>query len=124
MNGLVEDGSGDLWLYMQCGLVEIARSDLQRWWAQPNVRLQPKVLNVFDGFQSGNRAPFESKAVRTLDGRLWFANAAVAQMIDPSHLARNLIPPPVHVEQITADRKGHSLQGDVHSSCPHARCGN
>ena len=113
VNGLVEDGSGALWLYMQCGLVEIARRDLQRWWAQPNVSLQPRVFDVFDGFQSGNRAPFESKAVRTLDGRLWFANAAVVQMIDPSHLARNLIAPPVHVEQIIADRKGHSLQGDV-----------
>ncbi len=113
VNGLVEDGSGALWLYMQCGLVEIARSDLQRWWAQPNVSLQPRVFDVFDGFQRGNRAPFESKAVRTLDGRLWFANAAVAQMIDPSHLARNLIAPPVHVEQVIADRKGHSLQGDV-----------
>jgi signal transduction histidine kinase/ligand-binding sensor domain-containing protein len=113
VNGLVEDGSGALWLYMQCGLVEIPRSDLQRWWAQPNVSLQPKEFDVFDGFQSGNRAPFESKAVRTLDGRLWFANAAVAQMIDPSHLARNLIAPAVHVEQVIADRKGHSLQGDV-----------
>ncbi len=113
VNGLVEDTSGDLWLYMQCGLAEITRSDLQKWWAQPNVNLQPKVLDVFDGFQSGNRAPFESQAVRTLDGRLWFANAAVAQMIDPSHLARNLIAPTVHVEQIIADRKGHSLRGEV-----------
>ena len=113
VNGLVEDTSGDLWLYMQCGLAEITRSDLQRWWAQPNVSLQPKVFDVFDGFQSGNRAPFESKAVRTLDGRLWFANAAVAQMIDPSHLARNLIAPTVHVEQIIADRQGRSLRGEV-----------
>ena len=113
VNGLVEDTSGDLWLYMQCGLAKITRSDLQKWWAQPNVNLQPKVLDVFDGFQSGNRAPFESQAVRTLDGRLWFANAAVAQMIDPSHLARNLIAPTVHVEQIIADRKGHSLRGEV-----------
>ena len=113
VNGLVEDTSGDLWLYMQCGLAEITRSDLQKWWAQPNVNLQPKVFDVFDGFQSGNRAPFESQAVRTLDGRLWFANAAVAQMIDPSHLARNLIAPTVHVEQIIADRKGHSLRGEV-----------
>jgi PAS domain S-box-containing protein len=113
VNGLVEDGSGALWLYMQCGLVEIPRSDLQRWWAQPNASLQPKVFDVFDGFQSGNRAPFESKAVRTLDGSLWFTNASVAQMIDPPHLTRNLIPPPVHMEQITADRKRYSPHGDV-----------
>ena len=114
VNGLAEDGSGAVWLYMQCGLVEIARTDLQRWWAEPDVRFQPRVFDVFDGFQSGNRAPFESKAVRTQDGRLWFANAAVLQMIDATHLAGNLIAPPVHVEQVIADRKSYSALGDVH----------
>jgi PAS domain S-box-containing protein len=109
----VKDDSDVLWLYMQCGLVEIARSDLQRWWAEPNVKLQPRVFDVFDGFQGGNRAAFESKAVRAVDGRLWFANAFVAQTIDPAHLARNVIAPAVHVEQVIADRKSHSLQGEV-----------
>jgi PAS domain S-box-containing protein len=113
VNGIVEDGSGALWLYMQCGLVEVAKADLQRWWAQPNVSLQPRVFDVFDGLQPGNRAPFESKAARTKDGRLWFANAAVAQMIDPAHLALNLIVPAVHVERLIADRNGYSPQGDV-----------
>ena len=113
VNSLVEDASGDLWLYMQCGLVEIARSDLQRWWAQANVKLQPRVFDVFDGFQRWISYHFESKAVRTLDGRLWFANGSVVQMIDPAHLARNLIPPPVHVEQVIADHKLYSPQGDV-----------
>jgi signal transduction histidine kinase/ligand-binding sensor domain-containing protein len=113
VNGLVEDDSGALWLYMQCGLVEITRSDLQRWWTQPDVTLHPSVFDVFDGFQGGKYSPFESQAVRTQDGQLWFANGTVAQMIDPARLSRNLIPPPVHVEQIIADRKGYSPHGDV-----------
>ena len=113
VNGFVEDGNGALWLHMQCGLVEIARSDLQKWWAHPDVSLQPRVFDVFDGVQPGRWAPFESSAVRTLDGRLWFTNASVVQMIDPTHLTRNLIPPAVHLEQIIADRTGHSPQGDV-----------
>ena len=113
VNGIVEDATGALWLYMQCGLVELARTDLQKWWAQPDARLQLQVFDVFDGFQSGVGTPFESRAVRTLDGRLWFANYSVAQMIDPAHLSRNLIAPPVHVEQVIADHKAFSPQGDV-----------
>jgi signal transduction histidine kinase/ligand-binding sensor domain-containing protein len=113
VNGLVEDGTGALWLYMQCGLVEIARSDLQRWWAEPNLRLQPRVFDVFDGLQPGSPAHFENKAVRTPDGRLWFANATVLQMIDPAHLVRNLMPPAVHVQQVIADRKSYSLESDL-----------
>jgi signal transduction histidine kinase len=113
VNGIVEDATGALWLYMQCGLVELARTELQKWWAQPDARLQLQVFDVFDGFQSGVGTPFESRAVRTLDGRLWFANYSVAQMIDPAHLSRNLIAPPVHVEQVIADHKAFSPQGDV-----------
>ena len=113
VNGIVEDATGAFWLYMQCGLVELARTDLQKWWAQPDARLQLQVFDVFDGFQSGVGTPFESRAVRTLDGRLWFANYSVAQMIDPAHLSRNLIAPPVHVEQVIADHKAFSPQGDV-----------
>jgi len=113
VNGMVEDGNGALWLYMQCAMVEIARSDLQRWWAQPNVRLQPRVFDVFDGLQLGAHAPFQSQAARTLDGRLWFTNSTVAQTIDPAHLSRNLIPPAVHVEQVIADHKDYSAPGDV-----------
>jgi signal transduction histidine kinase/ligand-binding sensor domain-containing protein len=113
VNGIVEDATGALWLYMQCGLVELARTELQKWWGQPDARLQLQVFDVFDGFQSGVGTPFESRAVRTLDGRLWFANYSVAQMIDPAHLSRNLIAPPVHVEQVIADHKAFSPQGDV-----------
>jgi signal transduction histidine kinase/ligand-binding sensor domain-containing protein len=113
VNALAEDGSGAVWLYLQCGLAEIARSDLQRWWAQPSVRLQPRLFDVFDGAQPGGPAPFESRSARTPDGRLWFTNASVAQMIDPDHLAQNLIPPPVHVEQVVADHKTYSLQADL-----------
>ena len=113
VNGLVEDGSGAVWLYMQCGLAEVARSDLQRWWATPDATLQPRVFDVFDGAQPGMPAPFESGAVRTLDGRLWFVNGSTLQMINPAHLAGNLIAPPVHVEQVIADRKPYSSQGDV-----------
>jgi streptogramin lyase len=40
-------------------------------------------------------APFQA-AARTPDGRLWFANGTVVQMVDPSHLTGNALPPPVH----------------------------
>jgi signal transduction histidine kinase/ligand-binding sensor domain-containing protein len=113
VNGIVEDGSGALWLYMQCGLAEIARTDLQTWWAQPGVRLQPTVFDPFDGVQLGNPAPFESKAVRARDGRLWFTNAAVAQVIDPAHLGRSSIAPAVSIEQVTADHESYALEDEV-----------
>jgi signal transduction histidine kinase/ligand-binding sensor domain-containing protein len=105
VNSFVEDNRGDLWVYMLCGLVEIERNDLQRWWADPNVKLQLRVFDVFDGFRAGLATPFERSAVRDRDGRLWFANGSVVQMVNPSHLVQNLTPPPVHLEQVIADHK-------------------
>ena len=113
VNSFVEDNRGDLWVYMQCGLVQIERNDLQRWWAGQNVKLQPRVFDVFDGLRAGLATPFERSAVRDRDGRLWFANASVVQMVDPAHVARNLMPPAVHLEQIIADHKMYLPGGGV-----------
>jgi ligand-binding sensor domain-containing protein len=111
VNALIEDSQGALWLYTQCGLVEIAGTEMQRWWGQPDITLQLKIFDAFDGVQPG-RAPFGG-AARTPDGRLWFANGVLLQMIDPGDLAGNALPPPVHVEGVTADRKNYPPSKDL-----------
>src|SRR6266852_1886861 len=84
---------------------------MQRWWAQPDNTVQVKTFDAFDGTQPG-RAPFAG-AARSPDGRLWFANGVVLQMIDPAHLAGNALPPPVRVEEVIADRKSYSPSKDL-----------
>jgi len=37
---LIEDSQRALWLYTQCGLVEIADTEMQRWWGQPDITVQ------------------------------------------------------------------------------------
>jgi signal transduction histidine kinase len=39
---------------------------------------------------------------------LWFVNGQILQVLDPDHLRENVIPPPVQVENIVADRKNYS----------------
>ena len=58
-----------------------------------------RVFDAADGVQAGNSS-FQG-AARSADGKLWFANEADLQMIDPVHLHENAIPPPVHVEEAT-----------------------
>jgi signal transduction histidine kinase/ligand-binding sensor domain-containing protein len=108
---LIEDSQRALWLYTQCGLVEIAGAEMQRWWRQPDTTVQLKTFDAFDGVQPGE-APFGA-AARSPDGRLWFANGVALQMIDPGHLTGNALPPPVHVEQVLADRKNFSARKDL-----------
>jgi signal transduction histidine kinase/ligand-binding sensor domain-containing protein len=108
IHALISDDQGDLWLYAQCGLIEIADAELQRWWERPESRLKLRVFDASDGVQPG-RGHFNT-STRSPDGRLWFANGSVLQMIDPNHMAGNTLAPPVHIEAIVADRKSYLAQ--------------
>jgi PAS domain S-box-containing protein len=106
---LISDRKATLWLYAACGLIAIPNAELQRWWKSPDATVNTRLLDVFDGAQPMS-TPFRPNASQSPDGRLWFANQNVVQMIDPDHLDRNPIQPPVHVEEIIADHKPFSLR--------------
>jgi PAS domain S-box-containing protein len=116
---LISDRTSTLWLYAACGLIAIPNAELQRWWKSPDTTVESRLLDVFDGAQPMSTV-FRPNASQSPDGRLWFANQSVVQMIDPPHLDGNPIPPPVHIEQVTADRKTYwqNLSGDALSSQP------
>jgi signal transduction histidine kinase/ligand-binding sensor domain-containing protein len=103
---LIFDRKATLWLYAACGLIAIPDAELQRWWKSSDTTVESRLLDVFDGAQPMS-TPFRPNASQSPDGRLWFANQNVVQMIDPDHLDRNPIPPPVHVEEIIADHKSY-----------------
>jgi ligand-binding sensor domain-containing protein/signal transduction histidine kinase len=109
----VRDRHNSLWLYAQCGLVVITDSELQRWWENPGTVVNRVAFDVSDGVQTALTS-FRPNAVRSPDGRLWFANEIDVQMIDPDRLDRNTTPPPAHIEQIIADRKGYAPRDDLH----------
>jgi signal transduction histidine kinase/ligand-binding sensor domain-containing protein len=107
VDAFIADDTGTLWLYMRCGLAAIEPAELQKWWDQPEAALKLRVFDMLDGLQPGT-APFQGSA-RTADGRLWFANGSMLQMIDPGHLAHNAAPPLVHVEDVFADQKRYAV---------------
>jgi ligand-binding sensor domain-containing protein len=109
---LVFDSAGDLWISTVCGIVEIEKTELHRWWNDADSRLRLRTFDVFDGAQPG-AAYFDPAATRSTDGRIWFAGGSILQMIDLAHLAGNPIPPPVHIEEIFADRKRYPAQDGV-----------
>lgn len=101
------DAQGAAWLYTQCGLVKIAAAELRKWWDRgDDTRIDTHVFDALDGVRPGISS-FQPRVSRSADGRLWFANETVVQMIDPARQAGNTIAPPVHIEQIIADRKSY-----------------
>jgi ligand-binding sensor domain-containing protein/signal transduction histidine kinase len=109
---LMSDNQDNLWLYTPCGLVRVERSELQKWWQHADAFVQVRVFDAFDGARPSGTS-FRPQSSRSPDGRLWFANGSVLQMIDPADLDENPIPPPVHVETVVADRKVYSAGNDL-----------
>jgi signal transduction histidine kinase/ligand-binding sensor domain-containing protein len=103
VTAFITDGAGTLWLYMRCGLVAIANAELQKWRNDTDAALKIRVFDTLDGMQPGV-APFQGSA-RTADGRLWFPNGSLLQMIDPSRLGHEQPAPFVHIEDVIADQK-------------------
>lgn len=110
--GLITDKHSDLWLYAECGLIEIKSDDLQQWREHPELKVKFDLFDAFDGAHP-YLPPFRPVATRSNDGRLWFTNDNVVQMIDPDGLLRNTIPPPQHIEEVIADRKTYSAQNGI-----------
>jgi len=111
VNALISDDAGNLWLYAQCGLIEIPKQQMQLWWEHPKSRLSLRVFDTLDGVEPG-WAPFNTSA-KTPDGRLWFSNSSVVQMIDPAHLPENTLPPPVDISALVADRRAYPLESAI-----------
>ena len=109
---LIRDNLGSLWLSTRCGFVMIPESEVAKWQKQPDSSLKIRSFDIFDGAQPA-RTSFQPSVSRSVDGRLWFANDVFVQMIDPSHIETNSLPPPVHIEQIVADKKHYAPTNKV-----------
>ncbi len=109
INDFVFDLQGNLWLYTQCGLAELAESDFKSWQRDPLHKVQARLFDWMDGVQI-TFPPFEG-AARTRDGTLWFNNQSALQIVEPARFTTNQIPPPVHIEAVMADRISYSPRG-------------
>ncbi len=99
----IEDKEKRWWLYTGCGVVELPDSELQRWWSNPKAVVQTRVYDQLDGAQPN--APYFNSAAYSRDGRVWFANGIVVQMVDPSRLTQKALPAVTYVQSLIVDRK-------------------
>jgi signal transduction histidine kinase/ligand-binding sensor domain-containing protein len=102
-----EDNDRSLWLYTACGLVRIARSELESWIADPQRRVESTLWDAAEGvnIHAVSPQPYRPQFTKTADGRLWFVSGVGVQVVDPHRMPVNKLPPLVHIEKIVADHK-------------------
>jgi signal transduction histidine kinase len=110
----MEDDDRSFWLYTACGLVRIAHTVLGAWTADPKRAIQTTVFDSSDGVRSqAIPAGYSPRVAKSTDGKIWFLPGDGVSVIDPRHLPVNKLPPPVNIEQITADRKKYETSSNL-----------
>ena len=107
VSGIVEDDEGFLWLAGELGVLRVKPQELEKALLSPSYRIQGMSFEASDGFRGlpRQREPFPT-ATRASDGRIWFSTSEGAAVIDPLHLPKNTIPPPITIEAVVADDRG------------------
>jgi PAS domain S-box-containing protein len=123
VNWVIEDDAHSLWLYMPCGLVSISRAELDAWAAAADRdkdakrTIQVTVFDSSDGVRSlASGSHLSPPVAKSSDGKLWFTPWDGVSVVDPRHIPFNKVPPPVHIEQVVADRKSYDVASDANGN--------
>jgi len=104
VSGMVEDDEGFFWLAGALAILRVSSQELEKALLSPSYRMQGASFDATDGLRGlpRQREPFPT-ATRSTDGRLWFSTSEGVAVIDPRHLPKNIVPPPVTIEAVKAD---------------------
>jgi signal transduction histidine kinase/ligand-binding sensor domain-containing protein len=104
VSGIVEDDEGFLWLTGTLAILQVSSRELEKALLSPSYRMQGPSFDATDGLRGlpRQREPFPT-AIRSTDGRLWFSTSEGVAVIDPRHMPKNMVPPPVTIEELKAD---------------------
>ncbi len=104
--GVVETEAGALWMAGSAGIVSLSRDQVQQVLRDPAATPKPAVFDFRDGLIGSVQSLRPTPAlVEGGDGRLWFALSTGLGVIDPAHIVRNTLPPPVTIWSLTSE--GH-----------------
>ena len=101
---------------MSCnrGVFRIAKKDFNEFADGKREKIESISYGTADGMKSFEcNGGYQPAALQTRDGRLWYPTPRGATMIDPKIIVRNLIPPPVHLENLIVDSSSAAMTGDL-----------
>ncbi|WP_235914357.1 sensor histidine kinase [Rugamonas rivuli] len=104
VSGIVRLPNGDLWLHGADGLYHIAAADINAWLNNEQTAVAFERFDAQDGMMghAPQLRPVPS-LMRSSDGVLWYATSTTIGTIDPAHILRNPLAPPVEIISVTSD---------------------
>ena len=111
---ILEDGRQNLWITSRRGIYRVSLADIERFDRREERRIGAVIYENFDGLRS-SEINYDAKppAMRTRDGRFWFATYGGVAVVDPEHLEASRESPPVYVERVKAGGADFAVAGAV-----------
>ena len=106
VGGIVQARDGDLWINGARGAARIAAQDLQEALRTKSYAVSPEVFDAQDGFPGMSLRVWPLPTlIRGTDDRLWFSGTLGVGWLDPGHIHRNAIAPPVLIRSVLSGGK-------------------
>ncbi len=103
MQWILTDRSDRLWLGYSTGVACLSKFELDRAAEDSSYRVAFQFFDDADGLKGNPDRRSQSATVRDRDGTLRFRTSEGVAIVDPQHMTKNLIAPPVHIERLLTD---------------------
>jgi signal transduction histidine kinase/ligand-binding sensor domain-containing protein len=116
----VPAADGRLWVGYNIGVASMRIEDLRRAASETNFAVPNDFYDEGDGLKANPELRGSTPVAVAGDGRIWLTTSEGLATIDPAHIRKNLLPPPVQILQLTADDADVDL-GSAISFAPRTR---
>jgi hypothetical protein len=115
ITGIVAMRNDGLWLAAGPGIIHISEREVESALKNPGYRVRYELLDVVSDLpeQLQRAGVYSSGVIQGSDGLLWFATRSGVARVDPRHIVRNSLPPPVSIRAVVADDKSYSVSAKV-----------
>jgi len=107
---ILEDDDGHLWLGTWAGIVRVSRDELDACAEGRQSFVKPLTLGPEDGMAMPRCGTgFQPSCMKSRSGILWFCTPGGLVTVDPKSIKPGMQPPPVYIEEATADDRSLAL---------------
>jgi signal transduction histidine kinase/sugar lactone lactonase YvrE len=115
VTGIVMPANDGIWLSASPGIVHIPEREvsqvLRHLGYKPNCEIFDIISDLPEPLQAYES--YSSHVIQATDGMLWFATRGGAAQVNPAHILKNPLPPPMSIRAIVADEKSYSTHGQI-----------
>jgi signal transduction histidine kinase len=114
VSGIVEDDDGFYWIAGVLGIIRTSPREVEKALQSSTYRMQSLFLDTTDGLPGLPNPGAFPAAIKTPDGKLWFATTDGIAVVDPRRLPMNAVPPRVLIHTVTADNRSFAISPELH----------